>query len=80
MSLEGTGLEIALDGEYKRPASSEKREVAARMFLLFQRLIDDKKLKTHPVEVVGRGFDSIIEGLGTLKSGVVSGKKLVVLL
>lgn len=78
MSLEGTGLEIALDGEYKRPASSEKRQVAAKMFLIFQQLLNDKMLKTHPVEVVGSGLSSVIEGIATLKSGLVSGKKLVV--
>lgn len=80
MCLEGTGRDVALEGEYRRPASIEKRELAGRMFTIFQRLLDDKVLKTHPVEVVGQGFNSIIEGLITLKSGLVSGKKLVVLL
>lgn len=80
MSLEGMGREVALEGEYKRPMSDKKRELAARMFAIFQRLLDEGKLKTHPIEVVGQGCESIIKGLEMLKSGVVSGKKLVVTL
>ncbi|KAK2594101.1 hypothetical protein QQS21_008204 [Conoideocrella luteorostrata] len=80
MCLEGMGKELALEGEYKRPASSEKCKLAARMFPIFQRLLDERILKTHPVEVVGHGLNSIIDGLGVLQSGLVSGKKLVILL
>lgn len=80
MCPEGMGKELALDGEYKRPASRAKRDLAARMFVIFQRLLDEKKLKTHPVEILGQGLENVIGGLKRLKSGTVSGKKLVVLL
>lgn len=78
MCLEGMGKEAKLAGEYGRPASEEKRELAAKMFRIFQGQMSHGRLKTHPIEVVGDGFESIIPGLETLKSGSVSGKKLVV--
>ncbi|CAH0025857.1 unnamed protein product [Clonostachys rhizophaga] len=80
MCPEGMGKELALDGEYKRPASRAKRDLAAKMFLVFQKLLDEKKLKTHSVEILGQGLENVIGGLKRLKSGTVSGKKLVVLL
>lgn len=78
MCLEGMGKEAKLAGEYGRAASEEKRELAARMFRIFQDLLTKGLLEPHPIEVVGDGFESIIRGLVILKSGSISGKKLVV--
>ncbi|KFA54652.1 hypothetical protein S40293_02247 [Stachybotrys chartarum IBT 40293] len=78
MCLEGMGREAKLDGEYGRPASQEKRDLAAKMFAIYQSLLTDGKLQTHPMEVVGKGFEGILDGLAKLKSGSVSGRKLVV--
>lgn len=73
----GKEIDLGLEG-YRRPASDEKRKAAAGWFRVFQRLLDDGKLKAHPVKVLEPGFDSIVKGLELLKSGSVSGHKLVV--
>ncbi|KAI0888669.1 zinc-binding dehydrogenase [Annulohypoxylon maeteangense] len=78
LAYEAFGHEVKLDGEYGRPASPEKHETAAKIFRAFQKLLDEGKVKGHPTEVVGHGFESILEGLRRLKSGSVSGKRLVV--
>lgn len=51
-----------------------------RWFKSFQALLDEGKLRAHPVEVLPGGFEGIQNGLKMLKSGSVSGKKLVVCL
>lgn len=73
----GREFDLGLEG-YRRLASEEKRKGAARWFRVFERLLDDGKLKAHPVKMLEPGFDSIIRGLDLLKSGSVSGCKLVV--
>ncbi|KAI1638953.1 zinc-binding dehydrogenase [Biscogniauxia mediterranea] len=80
MSLEVFGKEVKLGGEYGRPADPEKHDMATEFVKVFQRLFNEGSIKPHPVEIVGQGFDSVLKGLTTLKSGGVSGKKLVVLL
>lgn len=80
MSLEGTGNEVKLGGEYGRPASVEKYDLTVKLLLQFQVLLDKGKLRAHPIKIIGRGFDSILEGLTLLKTGSVSGEKLVVTL
>ncbi|KAI2473093.1 zinc-binding dehydrogenase [Annulohypoxylon bovei var. microspora] len=78
LAFEGFGKEVKLDGEYGRPASLEKHETAVKIFGVFQKLLDEGMVKAHSTEVVGHGFAGILEGLHRLKSGSVSGKRLVV--
>lgn len=78
LAYEAFGPEVKLDGEYGRPASPEKHELAVKIFKEFQKLLDGGKVKAHPIEVVGHGFESILDGLRRLKSGAVSGKRLIV--
>ncbi|PQE23282.1 alcohol dehydrogenase -like domain-containing protein [Rutstroemia sp. NJR-2017a BVV2] len=47
---------------------------------MMQKLLDESILKTHPTEIIGEGFDKILEGLEILKKGEVRGKKLVVII
>ncbi|KAI0890575.1 putative zinc-binding dehydrogenase family oxidoreductase [Annulohypoxylon maeteangense] len=79
MAPEVFGKEVKLSGGYERPASEEKHRVVVRMFAVVQRLLDEGKLRTHPVQMVGPGLEGILEGLELLRSGAVSGKKLVAL-
>jgi hypothetical protein len=76
--LEAFGKEVKLGGNYWRPASSQKHEMAVKLYKVFQKLLDEKKLKAHPVEVVGSTLGSIVEGMKQLKSGTTSGKRLAV--
>ncbi len=80
MALEVFGEEVKLSEGYERPASGEKHEQAVRHYSVFQKLLNEDRLKAHPVQLVEGGFEGIVEGLKLLKSGTVSGKKLVVLL
>jgi len=80
LTIEAFGKDALLGGEYTRVASKEKQDLSAKLFVMVQKLLDKRMLETHPIKVVGRGFDKIIEALETLKRGEVRGSKLVVLL
>ncbi|KAI1457379.1 zinc-binding dehydrogenase family oxidoreductase [Annulohypoxylon moriforme] len=77
MAPEVFGKEVKLSGGYERPASEEKHQVAVRMFGVVQKLLDEGKLKAHPIQMLEPGLEGILDGLALLKSGSVSGKKLV---
>ncbi|KAK0629903.1 putative zinc-binding dehydrogenase family oxidoreductase [Bombardia bombarda] len=57
-----------------------KMEHAIVHFDMYQRLFDEGRLRTHPIQMLEGGFDAILPGLALLKSGEVSGRKLVVTL
>ncbi|CAJ2504340.1 Uu.00g117340.m01.CDS01 [Anthostomella pinea] len=80
MALEVFGKEVALPEPYYRAANQEKHDAEAHFFTVFQRLLDDGKLKPHPVQLVPGGWIGVLDGLHRLRSGAISGKKLVVLL
>lgn len=80
MSLEGLGKEVRLGGEYRREANAELCALVVRMFGTFQKLLDDGRLKVHPVEIGGHGWEAVLGGINVLKSGSVSSKKLVAVL
>lgn len=44
---------------------------------VMQALLDEGKIKSHPVSVGMGGLDGVLGGLEELKGGKVSGKKLV---
>lgn len=68
MSLEVLGQNVELAGEYGRAANPAMHA-----------LLDERKLRPHPVHVLGRGFCSILDGIRELKSSSASAGKLVVL-
>ncbi|KAK8068345.1 polyketide synthase enoylreductase [Apiospora saccharicola] len=78
MALEAFGKCVGLPGEYGRPASQDKHHLSVQIYGVYQQLLDDGRLKGHPTEIVGRGLESVLKGLAELKSGSVSGKRLVV--
>lgn len=80
MMCEAFGNEVALGGEYWRAANPQARRLAVDMYRVMQDLLDGAKIRPHPAEVVGRGLEQVLEGLRVLKSGSVSGKRLVVML
>lgn len=79
MSLEVFGKDLKLGGEYRRDSNPVLHALAQDLTRTFQQLLDQKRLRPHPVHVVGRGFSTILDGLTDLKSGSVYGKKLVVI-
>lgn len=78
MVLEMFGERVQLEGEYGRDPNPERYKAAAVWFKQFQSLLDEGKIVAHPTEVLTGGFDGVFEGLQRLKTGSVSGKKLVV--
>jgi hypothetical protein len=78
MSIEAFGIECRLNGPYYRPESGAKHKKAIELHQIYQNCLDMKQLKAHPLEIVGYTLRSILDGLDRLKSGSVSGRRLVV--
>lgn len=78
MVLTMFGGPVALDGEYERAASSADRTLSAAVFAATQVLLDKGLIKTHPEKVIGGGWDGILQAIDVIRTGAVSGHKLVV--
>ncbi|KAH8812807.1 putative zinc-binding oxidoreductase ToxD [Xylogone sp. PMI_703] len=59
------------------PATPEDYVFAKSFMALTENLLADRKLKTHILDVRPGGLQGVLEGLEAMKSGAVSGKKLV---
>lgn len=59
------------------PASQEDFEFAGMFWKMAEKLFADGKVKAHPKEVRSGGLEGIFGGLNDLKTGKVSGTKLV---
>ncbi|RBA18225.1 hypothetical protein FPRO05_10520 [Fusarium proliferatum] len=70
------GEEFSMKGKVF-PASQEDWELAKKFMTLTEKLIADNKLKTHPEAVRPNGLQGVLEGLGSLKAGVIRAQKLV---
>lgn len=77
-ALDIFGEPIRLSRGYGREASPEVHQFAVHWYCVFQRLIDEGKVRPHPLQELEGGFSGIIEGIRLLKTGSVSGKKLVI--
>lgn len=72
----GEDVMLGQDG-YDRPASREKHELAVRYIDMYQRLLNQGRLKAHPIELLEGGLLGVLKGLEVLATGALSGKKLV---
>lgn len=72
------GREVMLDDPYHRAADPSKIDLGARWALEVQKLVDEGRLKCHPVREVPGKWQGIIQGLNMLKDSQVRGQKLVV--
>ena len=79
MGLEIFGRSVELDSGYERPPNTRRYEAGVHWFQVFQRLLNESKLKSHPVKVLEGGLESVLKGLQMLRTGV-SGEKLVTIL
>jgi NADPH:quinone reductase-like Zn-dependent oxidoreductase len=61
----------------KFPVKAGDRAGLAKFYSILPKLVEEQKLKAPPIKLRGTGFDKIEEGLELLKSGKVSGQKLV---
>lgn len=76
-ALEIFGQPISLGKGYDSEGSAEVHEFAVSWYQVFQGLMNDAKLRSHPVRLLGGGFEGVKEGIRLLGTGAVSGKKLV---
>lgn len=78
MGMAILGGKVDLDFGYECEADPEKRAFGVVWYQEIQRLLDDGRLKTHPVRLLEGGYEAILGGLKKLKNREVSGEKLVV--
>lgn len=71
------GKPITWPPPFERDADDGVRDFARGWFATAQRLLDQGKLRPHPVRVL-EGWGAILEGLDMLERKQVSGEKLVV--
>jgi hypothetical protein len=77
MAYDVFGQDVPLSGGYERSANEEKHALYAHWFRVFQKLLDSVRLKAHPTQKLEGGLNGVLQGLRMLKSGSISGKKLV---
>ncbi|KAF5857796.1 hypothetical protein ETB97_005248 [Aspergillus alliaceus] len=78
MVLTMFGGRVALDGEYAREASAADRALSAKIFAAIQTLLDNGRIKSHPVRVLADSRAGVIQGVDIIRTGAISGQKLVV--
>ncbi|KAF3763038.1 GroES-like protein [Cryphonectria parasitica EP155] len=78
LAYEASGEDVPLSNGYETLGDLEKRALAERYIGVFRGLLDKGLLKTHPIQNLGGGLQRVLEGLKMLRSGAVSGQKLVV--
>jgi hypothetical protein len=78
MVLTMFGGRVALDGEYAREASAADRALSAKIFAATQTLLDNGRIKSHPVRVLADSWAGVIQGVDIIRTGAISGQKLVI--
>lgn len=78
MGMAILGRAVKLDGGYGVEASPDRRRFGIEWFGAMQKVLDNRKLKWHPVRLLPGRWEAILEGLQMLKNKEVSGEKLVV--
>jgi NADPH:quinone reductase-like Zn-dependent oxidoreductase len=71
------GKPIGWRPPFKRNGDAEVREFAVKWFKTAQRLLDEGKLKMHPVRLMPGGFQGVLDGMDLLRNKQISGEKLV---
>lgn len=66
-----------LEGVYGRPAMPLHREVASRLYLLVETLLEQHKIRTPPHQLRNGGLEAISGGIEDVRKGRVQGGKLV---
>lgn len=79
LALDVFGEPVQLKRGYARDANPALHKFALQWYKVVQRLINDGELRAHPLEVLEleTGFGNITHGVRLLKSGSISGKKIV---
>ena len=71
------GQPITWPAPFERGEDAEVRAFGVEYFRTVQRLLDEGRVRPHPVRVMEGGLEGVQGGLDLLKAGKVSGCKLV---
>jgi NADPH:quinone reductase-like Zn-dependent oxidoreductase len=71
------GKAIGWPAPMEREADPELRDFAKKWFTTAQELLDQDRLRPHPIKTMQGGLDRIMDGLDMLMEKQVSGQKLV---
>ena len=76
--ITGRAVDYGAASPYTRPASAASYALGVAAAAEMQPLVDSGRVVPHPVRELTGGWDAILKGLDMLRSGKVSGEKLVV--
>ncbi|KAI1772859.1 zinc-binding dehydrogenase family oxidoreductase [Hypoxylon cercidicola] len=71
------GKTLGWPAPFGREGDAEYKKFGFEWFATAQELLDNGKLKTHPLKQVGNSLDDVLGGLRILKKKQVSGQKLI---
>lgn len=71
------GKAIGWGPPFEREGNAQVRDFAMKWFKTAQVLLDEGKLKVHPVRIMPGGFQGVLEGMDMLRKKQISGEKLV---
>jgi hypothetical protein len=71
------GKKIGWPEPFAREADESYRNFGIEWFATLQRLLDEGKLKTHPIRSMSGGLNGVFEGLELIRKKQVSGQKLI---
>lgn len=71
------GKEIAWPPPHRFEGNAALREFGEEWFRVLQGLLDEGRIKTHPLNVTEGGFGEVLKGLERVRAGKVAGEKLV---
>lgn len=71
------GKTLAWPEPFGRKGDHEYKTFGVEWFSIAQELLDDGKLKSHPLKGIGTSIGEILYGLEVLKKKQVSGQKLI---
>ncbi|KAI6355344.1 DNA-binding transcription factor rap1 [Pyricularia grisea] len=72
------GRAIRLPGDYGKPENPEVGLWGIQCYKSVQRLVDDRKLRPHPLRILDGGLEAVLDGLEMLKRKEVAAEKIVV--
>ncbi|KAE8154020.1 zinc-binding dehydrogenase family oxidoreductase [Aspergillus avenaceus] len=71
------GKKIGWPEPFAKEADPEQREFGIEWFATAQQLLDEGKIKVHPLRLIDGGLSGVSEGLELLSKKQVSGQKLI---
>jgi hypothetical protein len=71
------GMPCTWPAPYASEAEPKFLEWSGPLYKDIQKVLDEGKIRSHPVVVSEGGFEALLEGVGKLRRNEVSGQKLV---